>query len=460
MSDLKSMDLKERLAYLEKANFSKMQALELIRDLGEFHGSVNQMADPDDILERCRQQGEKLIDFKSLGFFLVDEETSDFYLHCWYPESARPETEAELDLLIEDGTFSRAVLEKTPVTAYAENFNDQFLLHVLATTSRVRGMFVGVMEKKLKHVPEACLELFSILMVHCANALESFELYNRLAVSNDRLREKVDQLTASETRLKKEVADHQKTMAAKLLLEGKIWQANKMESIGLLASGTAHDFNNLLSVMTNCTELGLIHAQPGEPVYDDLKRIETATRRAQDLARKLYTIGREDRHETREIDIVGIVDETLDLLRSSLRKSVEISSRIQADRMPVVAEKTRIQQIVINLVTNAAQAVGEGKVTVLGEQVTLGQDQVEAMELPSDKCVRLSVVDTGPGIDPDIIPRVFDPYFSTKDGEKNAGLGLAVVQGIVKNYNGFIEVDSIKGSGTSFHVYLPRAPLN
>ncbi|MBU3953479.1 MAG: PAS domain S-box protein [Proteobacteria bacterium] len=577
MNDLPEMDMSQRLDYLEQANRFKMQALTLIRELGDFHSSINQLETPDIILEKTRDQVSKLIQFKSMAFFLIDETTSEFHLSLCCPETDRHGIESELECFIEDGTFSRAVVEKIPVTAYARDFKDQFLLHVLTTVSRVRGMFVGVLEKKAKHVPEAAFELFSIVMTHCANGLESFELYRQLKSVNRDLEQKVTQLSVSEACLKKEIKDHKKTMIAlgisegqyrqlsetaheviltlspqgKILyvngsglrlsqysqkqflqkdpgslfqdfekirhqakdgrtenhytfltdmagrkipleisivplkegdaktgllivgrdiseriraekerktLESKLWQARKMESIGLLAGGTAHDFNNLLTIIINYTDLSFHSLPPGHAILPNLKKIETASMRAVDLAKKLYTIGREDRHETHLVNLAGVIEETLGLLKNSLGKGITLSACIREMKLMVMAEETRIQQVLMNLITNAAHAMGKGEIRVCGEKILLekGLDQA-ALGIDPGPCIRMSVTDTGPGIDPGILSQVFDPYFSTKKGGDNAGLGLAVVFGIVKNYQGAIDLKSVKGRGTTFHIYLPEA---
>lgn len=455
MNDFGGIDLDKRLAYLEEARFSTMQAIRLTRELKDFHASINQLSDPGAILEKSRFLGKRLINFEAMAFFLVNEETKDFDFFLSSPESARQTIAVELEFFIEDGTFSRAVLDKTPVSAFARDFKQQYLFHVLATASRVRGMFVGVLKKTLKQVPEASLELFSSLMSHCASALESFELYQQL-------QGKISMLSASQARLKNEMAAHRKTTVARLLaekekhkLESELWQARKMESIGLLAGGTAHDFNNLLSIIMNFNALSLKRIPEDHPVYAYLKKSETACHRAMDLARKLYTIGSEDHHKTDRIDAAAVVTETLRLLKASLGESVVIRNKIADSPLWIMAEETRIQQVLMNLITNAAHAMKSGTIEISGQKVLLSDTEQRDMGLRTPDCIRLSVKDSGPGIAPDIIPRVFDPYFSTKKGRGNAGLGLAVVHSIIKNYDGFIRVDSKEGRGTSFHIHLP-----
>ncbi len=457
MNNLPGMDMKKRLAYLEQANRSKLQALALTQELGEFHSSINQLEDPVIILEKSRDQASKLIEFKSMAFFLIDENTSDFHLALCTPETDQNFIESEMEYFIEDGTFSRALLEKIPITAYSNNFKNQFLFHVLTTVSRVRGMFVGILEKNEKHVQEASFELFSIVMSHCASGLESFDLYGQLRASNRDLQEKITQLSISKAKLKQETKEKQ-------ALESKLWQARKMESIGLLAGGTAHDFNNLLTIIINYTDICL-HGLPGDhKIRTSLEKIETAAERAIDLAKKLYTIGREDRHETHLVNLGRVIKETLGLLKSSLGKSITLEVGLPDMDLMVMAEETRIQQVLMNLITNAFHAmktkkIGDsGEIRVTGERIMVEKSQDQAdLDINPGPYIRMSVTDTGPGIDPAILPQVFDPYFSTKKTADNAGLGLAIVFGIVKSYQGGIDLKSVKGQGTTFHIYLPEA---
>ncbi len=577
MSKPYDIDIDKRLKYLEQANFYKMMALDLSRELGEFHSSISQLKDPGTIFENCQVRARRIIGFKQISFFLVNEDDSEFYPYSFYPDSGKDFFKQEIEVLVEDGTFSRAVFEKRPVTAYSTDFNQQMLLHVLATSSRVRGMFAGVLEKKSKHIQEASFELFSILMTHCANALESWELYHQLRESNDRLKEKVNQLFQSEACLKEEIVEHKKTETAleasekqyRLLaetaremilviskenkisyanpsalatcgyekqemidlpvseliedavpliahspgadhlpettymkskhgrmipteinivpitnkkgisgylvigrdisarlqaeqnqkdLEIKLWQTQKMESIGLLASGIAHDFNNILGVIANYTSLSISRTDPDDSICDYLHKVRKATDRAIRLARNLYTIGRNDEHHKAEINIVSTIRDTVDLLATSLGKQVNLETCFSLSRLFVLAEETRIQQVLMNLISNAGyELAGKGTIRVCADRVTFHKkNALSMMDLTPGDYIKISVIDDGPGMDSTVLQRIFEPYFSTKTGKDNSGLGLAVVHGIVKNYKGGIDVESRPGKGTGFHIYLPE----
>ncbi len=150
MNNPYKINIEKRLAYLEESNLFKMMALDLTRELGEFHSSINQLKTPHTIFENCHTRISQILEFKQMAFLLVNENDSDFYIYHCYPETEQKILENEIDVLIEDNTFSRAVLERKPITAYSKNFDHQILLHVLSTVSRVRGMFVGVLKKKSK----------------------------------------------------------------------------------------------------------------------------------------------------------------------------------------------------------------------------------------------------------------------------------------------------------------------
>ncbi len=243
-------------------------------------------------------------------------------------------------------------------------------------------------------------------------------------------------------------------------LEEKLWQAQKMESIGLLAGGIAHDFNNILSIIVNYTSLSLYGLKEDHPLFNHLKKVQTASNRAIGLARKLHTIGRKDDHKKKTINIINAIYETVDLLKSSLGKNIEVLINIIDKDLFVLAEETRIQQILMNLISNASHAMPNktGTICVTASKIDIFDGApLLRTDLAKGSYIKLSVTDDGPGIDEITLQRVFDPYFSTKEGKDNSGLGLAVVHGIVKNYKGAIDVETHLGLGTTFNIYLPKA---
>ena len=242
------------------------------------------------------------------------------------------------------------------------------------------------------------------------------------------------------------------------VLEERLRQSQKMEAIGTLASGIAHDFNNILGAILGYAELTVIHARLEENVRQNLEQIITAGKRAKDLVKQILTFSRQTEQRLLPVNVTPIVKETLKFLRSSLPKTIEIKQEIKVARDEVLADPTQIHQVIMNLGSNAAQAMkSEGGVLgVKIENVHLdSQGPPQGVERNSGRYLKVSISDTGVGMDQLTMDRIFEPYFTTKEMGEGTGMGLAVVHGIVKNCGGDIEVFSEAGQGTSFHVYLP-----
>jgi PAS domain S-box-containing protein len=240
--------------------------------------------------------------------------------------------------------------------------------------------------------------------------------------------------------------------------EARIQQMQKMEAIGMLAGGIAHDFNNILSAVIGYAELTLIDTLEAPHIHRNIQQIHDAGMRARDLVQQILTFSRQDEKELKPLQVGSQIKEALKMLRSSLPTTIEIVSGVSSPVDNVMADPTQIHQIVMNLCTNAAQAMEEtgGRLNVGLSQVTLNEEDIRLHPgLQTGAYAKLSVQDTGAGIPADIVEKIFDPYFTTKEKGKGTGLGLAVVHGIVQSYGGAIAVDSTPGRGTNFHVYLP-----
>jgi len=241
------------------------------------------------------------------------------------------------------------------------------------------------------------------------------------------------------------------------LLEGQLQQAHKMESIGTLAGGIAHDFNNILGIIIGNAELALDDVPKENPAHFNLEEIRTAGSRAKDVVRQLLSFARKTKLEKKPTNIAPIIQESLRLLRSSIPTSIDIRQNITKDIATILADPTQINQILINLCTNADHAMsGGGKIEIILKNVELNENSTAVHpDLHPGQYVNLAVTDTGHGISQEVIGRVFDPYFTTKEVGKGAGMGLAVVHGIVKEHSGIITVNSEIGKGTTFSVFFP-----
>ena len=242
-------------------------------------------------------------------------------------------------------------------------------------------------------------------------------------------------------------------------LEKQLQHAQKMEAIGTLAGGIAHDFNNILGGILGYAEISMIKAGDNKELTRNLGRILDGCQRAKELVHNILTFSRKSDEETKPIEIQMIVNEALKLLRASIPSTIEFKQRISKEACIVHATPTQIHQVVMNLCTNAAHAMmnNGGLMEIALESIELTASQCDTIPnaTPGAYC-RLTVRDTGDGMEPEIKNRIFEPYFTTKEQTGGTGLGLSVVHGIIKNFGGIITVESEPGSGTQFDIYLPR----
>jgi len=241
-------------------------------------------------------------------------------------------------------------------------------------------------------------------------------------------------------------------------LETHLRQAQKMEAIGTLAGGIAHDFNNILGAILGYTELASMASGTNTKIQNYHANILKAAYRAKELTTQILSFSRNTLKERHPVHIIPVIREALQLLRASVPASINIDFQNKSDDDIVICDPGDIHQIVMNLCTNAYQAIGAnvGKINLKLTHLTLAADQkMVLMDVQPGEYILLSVHDTGPGMDRETLEKIYDPYFTTKSRFKGTGLGLAVVHGIVKDLNGAIRAHSKIGKGTTFQVYLP-----
>ena len=254
-----------------------------------------------------------------------------------------------------------------------------------------------------------------------------------------------------------DITDRNRAIREKEKIQAQVFQLQKMEAIGIMTSGVAHDLNNILTVVQGHAELGIMRLNEKKPIQHDLEEILDATVKGTSLTHQLLLFGRKSPLELVPVNINAVVNNIQKMLIRLIKKNIVLSFELADNIWMIKADTGNIQQVIMNLVINAGDAIdGEGTITVKTENSVIDDDSSRKIpESHAGNYVCLTVTDTGTGIDQQIIHRIFEPFFTTKGKEKGTGLGLSVVYGIAKQHNGWINVESTGGQGTTFKVYFP-----
>ena len=254
------------------------------------------------------------------------------------------------------------------------------------------------------------------------------------------------------------IVEHRRSEEEKEKLQTQLTQAQKMESIGRLAGGVAHDFNNMLGVILGNTELAMDHSQPATPLYAELLEIRKAAERSADLTRQLLAFARQQTVTPRVLDLNQTMANSLKMLQRLIGEDIELSWLPGSGIWQVMVDPSQMDQILANLCVNARDAIGEtGIISIETGNASFDEAYCESYAgYVQGDFVLLSVSDNGHGMNRETMDRMFEPFFTTKELGKGTGLGLSTVYGIVKQNNGFINVYSEPGQGTTFKIYLPR----
>ncbi|MBT8363573.1 MAG: response regulator [Deltaproteobacteria bacterium] len=434
-------NLLARIDYLEENRRLIQNALEMALSLGDFQKNIISGYGSEHVLQEAEKRIRWLIPFESNAFYLVDQEKSDFSLAVCEPAGHKQYLEDQVGYLIEEGFFAWAIREKRGVTISSHDHSKQLMLHVIATNSRIRGMFVGLLPDKKNMIPDTSLTLLSIILLNTANALESLEFYRLLRDQNSMLEKKVEERT--------------KALAQS---ERQLQQVMKLQAIGTLAGGIAHDFNNILFPIVGYTELTMDEIPDDSQAKQNLKEVLKAANRAKELVQQILTFSRQSCQERKPLKVQFLIKEALKLLRATIPSTIEIEARVDEDCGHIKGDPTQIHQVIMNLCTNAYHAMQEtgGTLEVELKEVDINyENSVERVGMKVGRHLELTVKDAGHGMQPEVQERIFEPYYTTKELGKGTGLGLSVIHGIIKNYGGDIRVHSRPGNGTTFTVYIP-----
>ena len=273
-----------------------------------------------------------------------------------------------------------------------------------------------------------------------------------------KLEKKMLDLEAANRALIDDIQERERAALERARLEEKLRQAQKMEAIGTLAGGIAHDFNNILAGIIGFAELGLHEVSDPLSADQHFREILKAGQRARDLVRQILAFSRQREQDRQPIELGETVKEALKLLRATIPVSIEIVTKIEEQTPTVLADSTQVHQIVTNIVTNAWHAIGHKAGTITVQLATFPVDEDFAHSNPDlrpGRYVRLSISDNGSGIPPENLGRIFEPFFTTKAPDEGTGLGLSVVHGLIKSFDGSITVYSSPGEGTTLNLYFP-----
>lgn len=286
---------------------------------------------------------------------------------------------------------------------------------------------------------------------------------NKVQAANNALEKRVEertkQLTVANKDLKKEIEVRKHHQKEKDKLESHLLQLQKMETIGTLAGGIAHDFNNILTPVLGYTEMALEELSDESTLKYDIEQINSAALRGKDLVQQILTFSRQVDFDKKPLHLHLIVKEVMNLIRASFPSNIEIRQDLDTDCGTILADATQMHQIVMNLCTNSLYAMTDkgGILEVRLDALELNPKKIKAnANVKKGNYVRLTISDTGIGMDKQTITRIFEPFFTNKEVGSGSGLGLSVVHGIVNNYNGAIQVQSEPGNGTIFMIYLPQ----
>lgn len=324
------------------------------------------------------------------------------------------------------------------------------------TPFSINGTFLLV--TMIKMMTESTPSIIVIMQDISARKRDETELNEYRINLENIIAHRTKEFAREHERLLQEIEEKRQLELAKLKLENDLRHTQKLEALGTMATGIAHDFNNILTAVIGFTELSLREVQGNEKICANLDQVIKAGRRAKDLIRGILTFSRQKELEFSPVRIQTILKEVLKLLRASTPADINITEDIDENCEAVMADATQIHQIVLNLYTNAVQAMKEGgTLSVSLKSCRHNPNDALQPQIILKNCVELRVTDTGQGIEDTIRDNIFDPYFTTKAPGEGTGMGLAVVHGIVTSHGGTISVRSKPGHGSQFTVQLPVA---
>ncbi len=549
--------LEKRVQYLEDANRFALDALEMAASLGDFQPSISKLQNVSVILDETASRVRSLMQLEAMTFYLVDESNNEFTLSKIEPSHCQPYIEKEVEIFIDEGIFAWALREKRPVIVSAKQHNRQFIFHVMTTSSRIRGMFVGLLEKGNSNIPDMTLSILSIILLNSSNALENYTLHNTIREISENLQKKenykmlfeaapdgVEVLDAKgnivdcnktqilllgykreelignhttkfllnngngsfERKLYKlnetgqyegevelvsktgniipvwrkgsaiydenmklvgyvvynrDLSEHKAAHEEKKKLQDQLQRAKKMEAIGTLAGGVAHDLNNVLGGIVSYPDLLLMQIPEDDPLRKPILTIQKSGEKAAAIVQDLLALARRGVATTEVVNLNEIISDYLKTPEHEKVKKfhphLQFGINLEENLLNIMGSPVHLSKTLMNLTINAAESMpGGGKVLIstnnqyIDSPIT-GYDKVEEGDY-----VILTISDEGIGISEENIEKIFEPFYTKKVmGRSGTGLGMSVVWGTVKDHNGYIDIQSSEGKGTTVSLFFP-----
>lgn len=433
----------KEIAYAERNEISRrfiQNAIELALSFGDFQKQVNSRCTPGQVLGKTIKRIRQLVRFEAAGLYLVDEATADLQPAACWPNRNKQWVEDEMAFFIDHGFVAWALRERRGITIFSKDGTHQVLLHVIATYARVRGVFIGIFPTDLKRVPDASLEILSIVLRNTANALESLACYALLSEQRDDLEKTVKEKT-------EKVISYEK----------QLMRVRQAEAIAVLAGGVAHQFNNALTaLMGNIDLLELIDAESAA-LNRHIQRLRPIAQRMAGLTNQMLAYAQGGHTRKTTIALNKLIKDAAAAIRRVIQPNVRLVFDLPSMEVLIHADVTQMQMVFLAVVGNADEAMdGEGRIEVCAHGLA---EQNRPPDFPPDldpgEYACISIQDTGGGMDADTLRRVFEPFFSTK--EMGRGLDMAAAHGIVTHHGGWIHMESALGRGTCVRIYLPVA---
>jgi signal transduction histidine kinase len=413
-------------------------ALEHALSLGDFQKEIQNDCDPHTIASKAINGISHIVNFEFSAICLVDEQTSDMQVSVCSPTDLKNCIEEELEFMIQNGFVAWSIRERRGITVFSKDSSRQVFLHVLATYSRIRGLFIGVFPSQISRLPDTSLEIVSLILRNAANGIESL-IYSTI------LREK-------KQNLEKEVLEKTQHL---IRYEKQLSQTQYAEAIAELAGGVAHQFNNALTGLIGNIDLMAMKVSNSPDILRYIERTRPIIDKMSNLTSQLLAYAQGGDYQKQFISLKTLVDDVLPSVKNAIPDQVSLTLSLTEAECSLEVDLLQIRMVVISIVNNSVESiVDKGNVRIFTKVLQWHQiPQQVGGELQLGDYMCFGVEDSGVGMDGNTRSRIFEPFFSTKFAGR--GLGMAAVMGIVKNHQGWISVNSKVGQGTQAHIYLP-----